>query len=61
MNKKYVAVHIINVLSSIYSVYTFIETHTKLSIIFAIANGIAAIYMSDVYFIKPQDKDTNEL
>ena len=62
VNKKaYIAVHVTNVLTSIYSACIFWRTHTALSLLFAVANGVAAIYMTNVYFIRKPDQTTNQL
>ena len=59
--RAYIAVHITNVLTSVYSVYQFSQTHTKLSLLFAVANGVAAVYMTNVYFVRKPDSTTNQL
>ncbi len=59
--RAFIAVHITNVLTSLYSTYMFSQTHTKLSFLFAVANGVSAIYMTNVYFVRKPDGNTNLL
>lgn len=59
--RAYIAVHITNVLTSLYSAAIFWHTHTKLSLLFAVANGVSAIYMTNVYFVRKPDGSTNLL
>ncbi len=59
--RAFIAVHITNVLTSLYSMAIFWHTHTPVSLLFAVANGVSAAYMTNVYFIRKPDGNTNLL